>query len=148
MPSVVRGLPGRHVAAPTQLEPSAWHTRHAKAPVRVVLVSDGDTLAHARTAIGEEHVIAATEYAFAFADGWILAVRKGSVFELVSELGWRMRPIEMSTRSELVDEGHALPSVPSDDAGDTLGLLEALHVCGPIAHRSEPRIGSSALSLA
>jgi hypothetical protein len=40
----------------------------------------------------------------------------------------------MATRSELVGEGHGLSPLPGDDGGDTLGLLEALRVCGPIAH--------------
>lgn len=110
---------------------SPWRQRRAERPVRVVLVPDAHTLAQLRMAIGEEHVVAATEHAFAFAGGWILAARKGSVFELVSELGWRMRPIELATRAELVGEGHALSPLPGDDGGDTLGLLEALHVCGP-----------------
>jgi hypothetical protein len=47
---------------------------------------------------------------------------------------WRLRPLEMATRSELVGEGHALSPLPGDDGGDTLGLLEALRVCGPVAH--------------
>jgi hypothetical protein len=115
------------------LTPSAWRIRRAQKPVRVVLVPDRTTLAHVRAAIGEENVVAGNDHAFAFADGWVLAVRKGSVFELVSELGWRMRPLEMATRAELIGEGHALSPV-GDDGGDTLELLEALHVCGPLAH--------------
>jgi hypothetical protein len=113
---------------------SAWRRRRGERPVRVVLVPDATALAQLRTAIGEDNVVAATEHAFAFADGWILAARKGSVFELMSELGWRMRPLEMATRSELVSEGFPLSPLPSDDGGDTLGVLEALHVCGPVAH--------------
>jgi hypothetical protein len=124
--------------------PSAWRQRRAEKPVRVVLVPDAQTLSQLRMAIGEEHVVAATEHAFAFADGWILAARKGSVFELVSELGWRMRPLEMATRAELVGEGHTLSPV-GDDGDDTLGLLEALHVCGPVAHGGAPRIAVGAL---
>lgn len=146
-----RGLPARHASERDERDPSqssAWRRRRAQSPVRVVLVSDVTTLMQVRTAIGEEHVVAAAEHAFAFANGWILAVRKGSVFELVSELGWRTRPIEMVTRPELVAEGHALSPVPSDDATDALDLLEALHVCGPVAHGTLPRIASGALSTA
>jgi hypothetical protein len=128
------------------LPASPWRRRRAERPVRVVLVPDAQTLAQLRLAIGEEHVVAATEHAFAFADGWILAARKGSVFELVSELGWRMRPIEMATRTELAGEGHALSPLPGDDGDDTLGLVEALHVCGPVAHGTVPRIASRSLS--
>ncbi|MGH0031910.1 MAG: hypothetical protein ACQGVC_19140 [Myxococcota bacterium] len=126
-------------------EPTPWRRRRAEAPVRVVLVPDAATLAQVRVAIGEEHVVASTEHAFAFADGWVLAVRKGSVFELLGELGWRMRPIEMTSRSELAGEGHALSPLPGDDPADALGLLEALHVCGPLAHGTVPRIATSAL---
>ncbi len=86
--------------------------------MRVVLVPDETTLAQLRMAIGEEHVVAATDQAFAFADGWILAARKGSVFELMGELGWRMRPIELATRAELIGERHTL-SPFGDDGGDT-----------------------------
>jgi hypothetical protein len=128
------GSTGRRRREVEQPAPSASRRRRAETPVRVVLVSDVETLAQVRTAIGEENIVASTEYAFAFADGWILAVREGSVFELVSELGWRMRPIEMSTRPELLAEGHAVSPIPSDGDGETLDLLEALHVCGPLAH--------------
>ena len=135
-------------ASRPELKPSPWRRRRAEIPVRVVLVPDAVTLAQIRTAIGEEHVVAATEHAFAFADGWILAVREGSVFELVSELGWRMRPIEMATRTELIGEGHALSPVPGDERADALGLLEALRVCGPVAHGTVPRIAMSVASRA
>lgn len=128
-----------------ELPLSAWRRRRAEAPVRVVLVSDTATLMHLRTAIGEENVVAEAEQAFAFADGWILAARKGSVFELMGEVGWRMRPIEMATRSELVGEGHSLSPLPGDDSNDTLELLEALQVCGPLAHGAAPRPATGAL---
>jgi len=128
------GLPRPPSRDASETEATTWRRRRTERPVRVVLVPDLATLAQVRVAIGEEHVIAATEHAFAFADGWILAVRKGSVFELASELGWRLRPIEMATRGELAEEGHDLSPLAGDDPADTLGLLEALHVCGPIAH--------------
>jgi hypothetical protein len=110
-----------------------------------VLVADTTTLMHARTAIGEQHVVAETEHAFAFADGWILAARKGSVFELMDEFCWRMRPIEMPTRSELVGDGHPLNPLAGDGQSDTLELIEALHVCGPLAYGTAPRLSIGAL---
>lgn len=113
-------------------------SRFVEAPVRVVLVPDVESLAHVRTAIGEEHVVGATEHAFAFSDGWILAARKGSVFELVGEIGWHTRPLEMAARPDLVAEGHTLSPVPSDGAADTFDVLEALQLCGPLAHGSLP----------
>lgn len=140
----LRSVPRRGDALP-EVARSPWRRRRAEQPVRVVLVPDLTTLAQVRVAIGEEHVVAASEHAFAFADGWILAAHKGSVFELVGELGWRMRPIEMATRSELVGEGHALSPLAGDEAGDPLGLLEALHVCGPVAHGTVPRLATSAV---
>jgi hypothetical protein len=127
-------------------ESPLWGGRPTRAPARVVLVPDELTLDQVRVAIGEEHIVAASEHAFAFADGWILASRKGSVFELISELGWWMRPLEMATRCELAAEGHALSAVPGDDSSDTLVLLEALHVCGPVAHGTVHPIASRAPS--
>jgi hypothetical protein len=140
-------LPRRTVTeTPSSRERSPWRPRLAKVPVRVVLVPDQATLEQVRVAIGEEHIVAASEHAFAFTDGWILAARKGSVFELMSELGWRMRPLEMATRSELAAQGYALSAVPRDDGSDALGLLEALQVCGPLAHGTGHRSATGALS--
>ena len=141
----LRGL--RRGSSSGREDPSPWwHRRRAQAPVRVVLVADTTTLMHARAAIGEQYVVAETEYAFAFADGWILAARKGSVFELMDAVGWRMRPIEMATRSELVGEGHPLDPSAGDEPADTLELIEALHVCGPLAHGTAPRLAAGAFS--
>jgi hypothetical protein len=106
-----------------------------------VLVSDLKTLDNVRVAIGEEHLVAATEHSFAFADGWILASREGSVFELVNQIGWQSRPLLMATRAELVADGHQISPLPEpDNLPNTLGMLDALHVCGPLAHETEPAL--------
>jgi hypothetical protein len=140
------GISLRDPGKPQETAASPWRRRRAEPPVRVVLVADTTTLMHARTAIGEQYVVAETEYAFAFADGWILAARKGSVFELMDEVGWRMRPIEMAMRSELVGEGRPLNPLASHGPSDTLELIEALHVCGPLAYGTGPDLSAEALS--
>jgi hypothetical protein len=129
-----------------ELFASPWRLRHSEPPVRVVLVADAATLAQARTAIGEQHVVATAEHAFAFAGGWILAAKKDSVFELMSELGWHTRAMEMTTRPELIAEGHALEPLPGEDPSAALDLIDALHVCGPLAHGTKPRFALPLLS--
>jgi hypothetical protein len=107
--------------------------------VRVVLVKNRFALDNARVAIGEEHILASSENAFAFARGWILAVRDGSVFDLVDHLGWSHLAIEIFSESDL--RHSPVPGVERSwcaekpkERGKAFELVDALSLCGNIAH--------------
>jgi hypothetical protein len=127
---VSRSTEETYHAAPQQQGTSA---------VRVVLVKNNFALDNARVAIGEEHILASSENAFAFARGWILAVRDGSVFDLVDRLGWSHLAIEIFSESDLrhshvpgVDRGWCAQK--SKERGKAYDLVDALSLCGNIAH--------------
>lgn len=113
--------------------------QQATSAVRVVLVKNRFELKNARVAIGEEHILAATENAFAFARGWILAVRDGSVFDLIDHLGWSHMGIEIFSESDMRDS--PIPGVDRSwcaakprERGKAYDLVDALSLCGGIAH--------------
>ncbi len=107
--------------------------------VRVVLVKDHFALKNARVAIGEEYILAFNNDAFAFASGWILAVRDHTVFDLLDKLGWSDRPVEIFSESDL--RRSPVPGVDRSwcaekqvKRGQALALVDALSLCGSIAH--------------
>lgn len=110
-----------------------------KYSVRVVLVKTHFALENARVAIGARHILASNKDAFAFANGWILAVRDHTVFELLDSLGWSHRGVELFSESDLrhsdipgVDDSWQADS-PAE-RGQPLALVDALSLCGRIAH--------------
>ena len=109
---------------------SEWSSPSARPDVKVVLVASRSALEAVRTAIGEEHILASTPDAFAFAHGWILSVRQNTVWQLVSELGWGER------RLRVWEAGGPIDNVSDEDRGsaDPLTVIDALHLVGPIAH--------------
>ena len=129
-----RSVRARRVPRP---EESEWTAPAGMPEVKVVLVATRSALEAVRTAIGEEHVLAATPDAFAFAHGWILAVRENTVWQLVSELGWGDRRLRLwesgdpAGNAEAVIRGAARATT---DGSGPLTVIDALHLVGPIAH--------------
>lgn len=119
---------------PIPLEEEPVRKAPRLASVRVVLVADHRALQAARIAIGEEHVVGSTRDAFAFAHGWILAVREGSIFELVGELGWDACPVRVFRPGEGLPNGTAWAPRGAIRPGGALDVVDALQLCGPIAH--------------
>jgi hypothetical protein len=92
--------------------------------LRVLLVSDPRSLDSLRSQLGDE-VVAVSRDALALSSGWLVAVRPGSVFELMATQGWGHRNLRLASRDDLEGAGEELRLV----AGEAHSVGDALELC-------------------